>query len=191
MLKPFLRTAIAAAALAFAAMPAMAQSGILVVDMQKVYSDSKVGKHITSRMKSLAATDEATIKSQASSLESTMKSLRPQLEGKSQQDILSNASLKTQLESFGKRQGELQSTARKKQAELALTRNKALGTVNTQVKSVLEQIAKERGAAAVMEAGSVLYIPDSSSADITATVIQRLDQRMTTTPVTRQSLPTR
>ena len=191
MLISTLRTALLAVALLFAAVPAMAQSGILVVDMQKVYADSKVGKHVTSRMKALAATDEATIKSQASSLDSTMKSLRPQLEGKSQQDILANASLKSQLESFGKRQGELQVTARKKQAELTLTRNKALGTINTQVKSVLEQIAKERGAAAVMEAGSVLYIPNSSSADITTTVIQRLDQRMTTTPVTRQALPTR
>ena len=191
MLKPF-RLLLAGLVLFLAATTAFAQSGgILVVDMQKVYADSKVGKYVTTQITSLASTDEATLKSRASSLETTAKSLEAQTNGLDANALRSNTTLVSQIQDLYKRQGELAQEAQKKQAELALTRNRALGNINTQVKSILEQIATERSATAVLESGSVLFMPNGSNADITSLVVQRLDQRMTTTSVARQSLPTR
>ena len=191
MLKPF-RLLLAGLALFLAATTAFAQSGgILVVDMQKVYADSKVGKYVTTQITSLASTDEATLKSRASSLETTAKSLEAQTNGLDANALRSNTTLVSQIQDLYKRQGELAQEAQKKQAELALTRNRALGNINTQVKSILEQIATERSATAVLESGSVLFMPNGSNADITSLVVQRLDQRMTTTSVARQRLPTR
>ena len=191
MLKPF-RLLVAGLVLFLAATTAFAQSGgILVVDMQKVYADSKVGKYVSGQVKSLASTDEATLKSRASSLESTAKSLEAQTKGLDANALKANTTLVSQIQDLYKQQGQLAQEAQKKQAELALTRNKALGNINTQVKSILEQIATERRATAVLESGSVLFMPNGSNADITSLVVQRLDQRMTTTSVARQSLPTR
>ena len=181
--------AVALLALAAAA-PAFAQD-ILVVDMQKVYADSKVGKHIASRMKSLASSDEATLKSRATSLEATAKSLQTQVKGKDMNAIRADSGLTSQLTDFQKRQAELAQSAQKTQVELQLTQAKAQSEVNKKLKGIFDQIAREKSAAAILEKGAVLYVPNSSSADITSLVIQRLDGQMTTVAVTRQSLPTR
>jgi len=164
---------------------------ILVVDMQKVYSDSRVGQYITSQMKSMASSDEATLKSRASSLESTAKSLEAQTKGLNAQQLQTNTGLVTQIQDFYKRQGELAKEGQKRSAELQLTQAKARAEVNKTLKTIFDQIAREKGASAILEKGAVLYVPNSSGADITATVIQRLDSQMTSVSVTRQSIPTR
>lgn len=177
-------------ALAAAATVTSHAQDILVVDMNKVYADSKVGKHIASRVQSLAASDEATLKSQANSLEATGKSLQGQLEGKDMASIRQNASLTSQITDFQKRQGKLAQDAQKKQVELQLTQAKAQGEVNTRLKSIFDQIAREKNASAILDKSAVLYVPNSSSADITNIVVQRLDSQMTTVAVNRQSIPT-
>ena len=164
---------------------------ILVVDMQKVYADSKVGKHIQGRMKSFASTDEATLKSRASSLEATAKSLESQTKGLDANALKANTSLVTQIQDFYKRQGELAQETQKKAAELQLTQAKARAEVNKRLKTIFDQIAREKSASAIMEKGAVLYVPNTSGADITSLVIQRLDSQMTTVAVSRQALPQR
>ena len=163
---------------------------ILVVDMQRVYSESKVGQHINARVKAFADSDSATLQSRASSLEATGKSLQSQVQGKDVSAIRSNTALTSQLTDFQKRQSELARDAQKRSAELQLTQAKARSEVNTRLRTIFDQIARERNASAVLEQGAVLYLPNSSSADITSTVIQRLDGQMTTVAVSRQSLPT-
>ena len=180
----------ALAAAAFVAMTGQAfAQDILVVDMNKVYADSKVGKYITSQMKTLASSDEATLKSRASSLEATAKSLEGRVKGKDITAIRADTSLTTQLTDFQKRQGELARDAQIKSAELQYTQASARAEVNKRLKGIFDSIARERNASAILEQGAVLYLPNSSTADITSTVIQRLDGQMTTVSVARKSLP--
>jgi len=177
-------------AVVMTAAPAFAQD-ILVVDMQRVYAESKVGKHITSRMKAMASTDEATLKSRATSLEATAKSLEAQTKGLDQNALRANTGLVSQMQDFYKRSGTLQQDTRKKSAELQLTQAKAQVAVNQKLKGIFDTIAREKKAQAILEKNAVLYVPNTSGADITNLVIQRLDGQMTTVSVARQALPTK
>ena len=181
---------LAVALMLLSAAPAFAQD-ILVVDMQRVYGESKVGKHITSRMQALASSDEATLKSRATSLEATAKSLEAQTKGLDQNALKANAGLVSQVQDFYKRSGTLQQDTRKKAAELQLTQAKAQVEVNKALKGIFDTIAREKSASAILEKNAVLYVPGSSGADITSLVIQRLDARMQTVAVSRQALPTK
>ena len=164
---------------------------ILVVDMQKVYAESSVGKHINNQVKAFASSDEATLKSRMSSLESSAKSLEAQAKGLDANALKANPALVSQIQDLYKRQGQLQRDTQKKAAELQLTQAKARAEVNKRLKTIFDQIAREKQASAILETGAVLYVPNSSGADITQTVISRLNSQMTTVSVTRQSIPTK
>ena len=54
------------------------------------------------------------------------------------------------------------------------------------MKTIIDQIARERNADVVLEKQLVIY---GEPADITSTVLARLNSQMTTVPVTRERLP--
>ncbi len=182
-----LRRAVLGSAVAFiASASAFAQSTILVVDTAKVYNDSSVGQHIARQVESMASTTESQLKAQASPLESRGKSLQAQTTGKTTQQILQDASLKSQIESFQKDTVKLQQDMAIAQRELQITEAKARQLVTAKMKTIIDQIARERNADVVLEKQLVIY---GEPADITATVLSRLNSQMTTVPVTRERLP--
>ena len=180
------RMVIGGAMALLASASAFAQSTILVVDTAKVYNDSSVGQHVTRQIKSMASTTETQLKAQASPLESRGKTLQAQTTGKSTQQILQDASLKSQIESFQKDTVKLQQDMAIAQRELQITEAKARQLVTAKMKTIIDQIAKERNADVVLERQLVIY---GAPADITSTVLARLNSQMTTVPVTRERLP--
>ena len=54
------------------------------------------------------------------------------------------------------------------------------------MKIIIDQIAQERNADVVLEKSLVIY---GGPADVTDTVISRLNSQLTTVPVTRERLP--
>ena len=183
----FARRAVLGCAAAFlASASAFAQSTILVVDTAKVYNDSSVGQHITRQVKSMASTTESQLKAQASPLESRSKSLQAQTSGKTAQQVLQDASLKSQIESFQKDTVKLQQDTIIAQCELQITEAKARQLVTAKMKTIIDQIARERNADVVLEKQLVIY---GEPADITSTVLSRLNSQMTTVPVTRERIP--
>ena len=180
------RAVIGTAVALLASASAFAQSTILVVDTAKVYNDSAVGQHITRQVKSMADTTSTQLQAQASPLESTSKNLQALTSGKTQSQILQDASLKSQIESFQRDSIKLQQDMQVAQAELQITEGKARKLVTAKMKTIIDQIARERNADVVLEKQLVIY---GEPADITATVLARLNSQMTTVPVTRERLP--
>ena len=178
--------ALGVAATLMASASAFAQSTILVVDMGKVYNESSVGKHIERQLKSMASTSESQLKAQSSPLESRAKSLKTQTDGKTTQQVLGDAALKSQIEQLQKDTVKLQTEAAYTQRELQITEAKARQLVAAKLKTIVDQIAKERNADVVLEKQLVIY---GEPADITSTVLSRLNSQMTTVPVTRERLP--
>ena len=70
--------------------------------------------------------------------------------------------------------------------ELKITEAKAIGQINQRLKTIINQIAKERNADVVLEKSLVIY---GGPADVTDLVISRLNSQLTTVPVTRERLP--
>ena len=180
------RAVIGTAVALLASASAFAQSTILVVDTAKVYNDSAVGQHITRQVKSMADTTSTQLQAQASPLESTSKNLQALTSGKTQSQILQDASLKSQIENFQRDSIKLQQDMQVAQAELQITEGKARKLVTAKMKTIIDQIARERNADVVLEKQLVIY---GEPADITATVLARLNSQMTTVPVTRERLP--
>lgn len=165
---------------------AAAQSTILVVDTASAYNDSMVGKHIQRQVKSMATTTETQLKAQATPLETRQKSLATQVDGKTRNEIAGNAALVSQIENFQKDTAKLQQDMAIAQRELQITEAKARQLVTAKMKTIIDAIAKERNADVVLEKQLVIY---GEPADITATVLSRLNSQMTTVPVTRERLP--
>ncbi len=171
---------------ALTSVSAFAQSTILVVDTAKVYNDSSVGQHVTRQLKTMAETTGTQLKAKADPLQSRGKTIEVAVDGKSQQQVLADAALKSQILTYQKDTQALQQEMAIAQRELQMTEGKARQLVNAKIKSIIDQIAKERNADVVLERQLVIY---GEPADITTTVLARLNSQMTTVPVTRERLP--
>lgn len=165
---------------------AFSQSIILVVDTAKVYNDSAVGQHVTRQLKSMTDTTSTQLKAQAGPLQTRSKSIEVAVDGKTQQQVLADAVLKSQIQTHQKDMAAFQKEMAIAQRELQITEGKARQLVNAKIKSIIDQIAKERNADVVLERQLVIY---GEPADITTTVLSRLNTQMTTVPVTRERLP--
>ena len=173
------------ASLAFAG-SAFAQS-ILVVDSQKVIADSKVGKYVTKQIQSIETSASSEVQAKLKSVQAKAKTFGAQYEGKKQADLVNNAAFKTQYEQLLKDEQKFKQEYAKINQEMQITRQKAIIPVMKKFAEIVKQVGAERNADTVMDRNSVLYV--SPTADITQTVLSRLDSQMTTTPVVRERLP--
>jgi len=187
MLFKFFRVALIGAAfsLLFSA-SAFAQSTILVVDTQRVLRESEVGKHIARQLETISKSMDAEFKAKANPLQSKAKSLEAQLKGKTAQDLQSNTALQAQLKSFQEDQMKVREDMAYKQRELQITEGKAVKQVNDRLKTILKTLVAERNADIVLERSLVIY---GDPADVTDTVISRLNSQLRTVSVTRERLP--
>ena len=175
-----------AIALAFAS-TSFAQSTILVVDTQKVLKDSIVGQHVARQLETIYTSAGSEIKAKRSPLETKAKSLQAQLKTKtSVEELRSDASLQAQAKSLQADQQKFQVEQYYTERELKITEAKAIGQINQRLKTIINQIAKERNADVVLEKSLVIY---GGPADVTDLVISRLNSQLTTVPVTRERLP--
>ncbi|MGB6229627.1 MAG: OmpH family outer membrane protein [Litorimonas sp.] len=180
------KIALGTAAAMLATASAYAQSTILVVDTAKVYNDSTVGQHVARQVEAMATSTGSQLNAQATPLEATEKNLKLKTDGKTQQQILADPTLRSEIETFQKSAIKLRQDTAIAQRELQMTEAKARQVVTAKMKTIIDQIARERNADVVLEKQLVIY---GEPADITNTVLSRLNAEMTTVPVTRERLP--
>lgn len=163
-----------------------AQSTILVVDTQRVIRESDVGKHIARQLETISKSMDAEFKAKSSPYESKAKSLQAQLKGKTRESLSADTALIAQLQSLKADEVKIQEDIYYKQNELKITEAKAIEKVNVNLREILKSIVAERNADVVLERSLVIY---GDPADITDTVVTRLNARVKTVPVTRERLP--
>ena len=98
----------------------------------------------------------------------------------------SDTALRAQAQALQTDQQKLQLEEYYTANELKITEEKALRQVSQRMKIIIDQIAQERNADVVLEKSLVIY---GGPADVTDTVISRLNSQLTTVPVTRERLP--
>ena len=170
----------------FASAQAYAQSTILVVDTQRVIRESDVGKHIARQLETISKSMDAEFKATASPYQTKAKSLQEQLKGKTAQNLRTDTALQAQIRSLKADEVKVQEDLYYKQNEIKLTEAKAVEKVNVRLREVLKSIVAERNADVVLERSLVIY---GDPADVTDTVISRLNAIVKTVPVTRERLP--
>lgn len=163
------RLVILSFALTFLALPqqAFAQSNILILNVEKLFADSKAGKSMISQAKekqeSIVSKRDAAQKDlseKVQKMESQKSMMAP--------DALQARADELKLEEMAKNQ-ELQQELRKIDAGLAAARAEILKTLSP----ILRDIMNEKGAIAILERGAVLI--GSPDVDITDTAIKQLD----------------
>ncbi|MGB6318464.1 MAG: OmpH family outer membrane protein [Litorimonas sp.] len=186
----FKQAAKAAAGTAFAlcaSVSAFAQSTVLVVDTAKVYNDSAVGQHIERQIASMANTTKTQLEAKTAPLQTRGKSLMTQMDGKTRDQIASDTALVSQIQKQQKDEMQIQQEAAVAQREIQFAKLKAVQLVDAKVSSIIKKVVEERNADIVIDRANVIY---GEPADITATVVSRLNSEMTTVPVVREKLPT-
>ena len=173
------------ASLAFAG-TAMAQSTILIIDQKRIMRDSEVGKHISRQLESIAKTMESEIKASSVPYESERTRLVAELNAIGQEGLKTRPDLQRKAQDLVTKGQKAQTEAAYKQRELQVTEAKALQKVNNKLAEILKAIVAERNADVVLERSVVIY---GDGADVTDTVISRLNSQLRTVTVTRERLP--
>lgn len=185
-LKYFYRISLAVLAGFILTGTAMAQSTILVIDQKRIMRDSEVGKHINRQLESIAKTMESEIKATAQPYESERTRLVSELNAIGQEGLKTRPDLQRKAQDLVAKGQKAQTEAAYKQRELQVTEAKALQKVNTKLAEILKTIVAERNADVVLERSVIIY---GDGADVTDTVISRLNSQMRTVTVTRERLP--
>lgn len=180
------KSAIGIAATAMTTATAFAQSVVLVVDTAKIYTDSAVGQHIERQIATMANSTMTQLEAKQTPLQTRGKSLITQMDGKTREQIASDAALVSELQKQQKDEMQLQQEAAIAQREIQVAKIKAVQLVDAKVSSIIQKIVTERNADIVLDRANVIY---GAPADITTDVISRLNAEMTTVPVVREKLP--
>lgn len=165
---------------------AMAQSTILIIDQQRIMRESEVGKHINRQLESIAKTMESEIKATTQPYTSERERLVTELNAIGQEGLKSRPDLQKKAQDLVARGQKAQTEAAYKQRELQVTEAKALQAVNNKLAEILKAVVAERNADVVLERSVVIY---GDGADVTDSVISRLNSEMRTVTVTRERIP--
>jgi len=174
------------ASLAFGA-TAMAQSTILTIDQARVMRDSEVGKHILRQMESIAKSMESELKASTSPLTSERDRLVNELKSLDANAVKLRPDLQKRVQDLAVKGQKQQVEAKYKQAELQITKQKAVKKVNDRLAQILEKIVSERKADIILDRSLVIY--GGKTSDVTDTAISRLNTQMRTVSVVRERLP--
>lgn len=177
--------AMAASLLVAGALPAtvLAQATppatIIVVDIERVVSQSAAGKQAMTEIQSKMST----LQSRANTLQGQLKTEADAIQAGQANNSLAGPALETRVKAFGQKQQSAQQEIGRLENEIQRSRQYVLQQISDGVNPIVVQLMKERSASiAIPKAAALQYSP---SLDVTTEVIARLDKslpKVSTTP---------
>lgn len=183
-----LRAVFAGLALALGAMGAANAQTILVINEETILTESQVGRHIASQLETIGREIQTELEQAAAPINQENEALQAETSALSQDAIQQRPDLIQRIQALQQNAQQLERLRRVRQQELVATERQALQPVVQTLQTVLQEVVSERNASILLDQSQVVYA--SESIDVTQTVIERLNQRMQTTPVTRVRAPT-
>lgn len=180
-------SAVVAAVLASAGPAFAADSSILVVDFNRVFSDSAAAKSGTQQLRTKY---DATLNQRRAAFQSAATAYNSQVES-ARRTAKPNTPLPAATQQSLQQAGQSAQTAQQNLQETQEDVNEAAGYVRQQIieraTPIAEQIRNERKATAVIAKEQVLA--SDPSADVTAVLIQRLDASFPNPSITPPAQP--
>lgn len=190
----FLKPLIAAVALATAisaAPVAMAQrggaNGVMVINYQRVIEASDVGRDMTTKLGQIAQQIQCELQPEAQAIEQEQRSIQEATQGMNEQQVRNNASLQQRVEAFSVRFNQFRQRQVQLARDLEYTRQVTLNSFNEQITPYVREVMEQRNAGVVLDASTTQLI--QPNVDATDEVVQRLNQRLRTLEVSRQTAP--
>jgi outer membrane protein len=157
--------------LAVCASPVFAAEPVYVVDMQRVISESIIGKAAKADM-------EAELKKREGSLTKTQNDLKAmKADIDKQASVLSKDAMKAKQEALMAKDREFQRSFQENREALGKKNNEAIGAIIKDIDAIIKDLSKENSYKIVLEKDQrfVLYIDDSY--DLTDKVIKALNDK--------------
>ena len=189
-MRHFLPSAAMAAALLIAGAlpaPALAQSApaatIIVVDIERVVSQSAAGKAAMGEIQGKVTA----LQTRANALQGQLKTEADAIQAGQANKSLAGPALDTRVKAFGQKQQSAQQEVGRLENEIQRSRQFVLQQISDGVGPIVSQIMKERGANIALPKGATLQ--HAAALDVTTEVITRLDKslpKVSTTPPAAQ-----
>lgn len=188
-----LHTIILAAGLALAApTPAMAQRGqaasVMVMDYQRIMTTSVAGRDIEARLRQIAEQMQGELQAEATAVQTEAQALQTATANRTQEQIQRDNALRTRIETFQTRAEAHRQQQVVRGRDLEYTRQQAMLEFNRQLEPIVQEVMTARRAGVVLDRAEVQLVGEG--VDATADIISRLDQRVRSINVTRQTAPT-
>jgi len=179
---------VAALVLAVAASSA-ASAQILVVDQERALNESAVGQHIAAQLERIGTEMQAEIQPQQAAVRAESEALNTEASAMTEEAIRQRPDLLERIQQLQVDMRNLEIEGRTRQQELAATEQAALQPVIPILQEIMQAVLAERNALVLLDQS--VTVMTSNSVDITDVVIERLNARITTTPVNRVRAPQR
>lgn len=183
-----LRMLAAALALTIGFSAASFAQDVLVMNEQRILRESAVGQHIATRLEAIGQEIQAELGPQQTAIQTESEALNAELSALSEDAIRQRPDLAARYESLQRDAATFEQTRRIRAQELQATEQQAMRPVLPILQEVLQEIVSERNASVLIDRSVVVFAADS--VDVTQSAIERLNQRISTTPVNRVRVPT-
>ena len=177
----------ALAALTPSAAFAEANSSIIILDYERVLGTSVAGHDVESKLRNIATQMQTELNPEQTAIQTEAQSLQTATQGQSPDQIQRNSALNSRITAFNTRAETFRNHQITRQRDLEYTRQQALAEFNRQLQPIVTEVMNARHAQVVLDRGAVQMA--APSLDATADVVSRLDQRVRTVNVTRQTAP--
>jgi outer membrane protein len=163
---------------------------VVVVDYDRLYRESLAGKASIAQLKGIAQSITNELTPEEKGLKADQATLAPRLQGKTPQQLAEalngDKDLQKKYSAYGARVNAYLSKQALREQELEATQRKAISDVISAAAPSIEASMKAKNASIVIETGNT--IATTTSVDITADVISRLNQMVKTVTVTKIDL---
>lgn len=154
--------------------------GLCMLSRPAVFANARVGVAATARLQQLAQIATTEVDNQRAAIVADEKALQ------AQQGKLAAADLQQRQQALAGRVRALQQLAAQRNREIEATREKALGRIATEMQPSVAQAYRAHGCGLLIDRNSVLG--GNMANDLTATVVQALDAKITTITFERETL---
>lgn len=165
---------------------ASAHGQVLVMNEDRILTESAVGQHIANEIVRIRDQGTASLTAESERLNAEGEALSAETSALSEAALAQRQDLRDRFEALTTAGVELEVDRAVLQQELIGTQQQAMVPVLEALQEVLQQIVDERGAGVLLDRSQVVYV--SEAASITDLAIERMNARIPTTPVNRVRL---
>lgn len=159
---------------------------VLVMNEARILRESAVGQHIASRIEAIGTEINAELGPIRQQIQTESEALNAETSSLTEEAIQQRPDLMQRFQALQAQAQQFEQLRELRQQELSVTERRALAPVMQALQGILQEIVNERGASLLLDRSNVVYAADSI--DISASAIDRLNQRLATTPVNRVRL---
>jgi outer membrane protein len=147
------------------------EKGLYVVDVQRVVTESELGKKAKANVEAQVKKEEASLKK----MEIDLKALRGDIE--KQRAILSGAALEKKADELRKKERDLKNEFEDRRNALVKKNQAEVGRVVSEVDKVIKELAEKEGYRFILEKDPRVVVYAGPSLDVTEKVIKLLNSK--------------